>query len=297
MTSTPPFEHPGAPPVRPELPAGVRRDDAPESLPRWPAWAPFAALLLTAVISLSGSLVLSVAAQLAGADLARGHVPAGVKVGGTVIQDAGLILAAIILARMTAGGVAARDFGLRAARFARSLGWMIGAWVTFLVFSGVYAALVHAPKVSDQADQLDAGDSTINLVAVTVLVTVVAPIAEEIFFRGFLFTALRRWAGWVGGAVLSGAVFAAIHVGSLDAIFLPALVVLGFLLAALYKQTGSLLPCMAFHAVNNSLAMGASQHFPALGTVALMIAASTVVVSLGLLASHSRRLNPVVAPA
>jgi membrane protease YdiL (CAAX protease family) len=174
---------------------------------------------------------------------------------------------------------------------------MVGAWVTFLVFSGVYAALVHAPKVSDQADQLDAGDSTINLVAVTVLVTVVAPIAEEIFFRGFLFTALRRWVGWVGGALLSGAVFAAIHIGSLDAIFLPALVVLGFLLAALYKQTGSLLPCMAFHAVNNSLAMGASQHFPALGTVALMLAASTAVVSLGLVASRSRRLNPVVVAA
>jgi membrane protease YdiL (CAAX protease family) len=297
MTTTPPFEHPGAPPVRPELPAGVQRDDVPEPLPRWPAWAPFAALLLTAVISLCGSLILSVAAQLAGADMTRGHVPAGVKVGGTVIQDVGLILAAIVLARMTAGRVSARDFGLRAARFARSLGWMVGAWVTFLVFSGVYAALVHAPKVSDQADQLDAGDSTINLVAVTVLVTVVAPIAEEIFFRGFLFTALRRWVGWVGGALLSGAVFAAIHIGSLDAIFLPALVVLGFLLAALYKQTGSLLPCMAFHAVNNSLAMGASQHFPALGTVALMLAASTAVVSLGLVASRSRRLNPVVVAA
>jgi uncharacterized membrane protein len=54
---------------------------------------------------------------------------------------------------------------------------------------------------------------------------------------------------------------------------------------------------MAFHAVNNSLAMGASQHFPALGTVALMLAASTAVVSLGLVASRSRRLNPVVVAA
>jgi hypothetical protein len=294
MTSPSPFEHPGAPPARPELPDGVQRGEPAETLPRWPAWAPFAAMLLTLVISLSGSLVISVVAQLAGVDMA-GHVPAGVKIGGTVIQDAGLILAAVVLARMTAGRTSARDFGLRPARLGPAVGWVAFAFVTFVVASAVYGWLVHAPKVSEQADQLDAGDSTLNLVAVTLLVSVVAPVAEEFFFRGFLFTALRRWVGWVGGALLSGAVFAAIHVGSLDAVFLPALLLLGFLLALVYKQTGSLLPCMALHAVNNSLAMGQSQHFSALGTVALMLGASTAVVSLGLVASRSRRLNP--APA
>jgi membrane protease YdiL (CAAX protease family) len=296
MTSPSPFEHPGAPPARPELPEGVQRSEPAETLPRWPAWAPFAALLLTLVISLSGSLVITVVAQLAGVDM-TGHVPAGVKIGGTIIQDAGLILAAVALARMTAGGASARDFGLLPTRFGAAVGWMALAFVTFIVVSSVYGLLVGAPEVSEQADQLDAGDSTLNLVAVTVLVTVIAPIAEEFFFRGFLFTALWRWVGWIGGALLSAAVFAAIHIGSLEAVFLPALVLLGFLLALVYKQTGSLLPCMALHAINNSLAMAQSQDFSLLGTVALMLGASTVVVSLGLAASHARRLNPAPVTA
>ena len=41
--------------------------------------------------------------------------------------------------------------------------------------------------------------------------------------------------------------------------FLVPLGVFGALLCLLYHRTGSLLPCMALHALNNSLALGVSQ--------------------------------------
>jgi CAAX protease family protein len=296
MTSPPPLS-----PDRPELPAGIDRPPLPgrdtRRLPAWPPWAPFAALLLTLVIAIAGATVITVIAQLAGVDVGRNHTPSGIQIGGTVVQDAGLIIAAVIFARITAGAAAAWQFGLRLVRFVPAAGWLVGVWLVFIVASNIYGALVHAPETSDQAKELGAGDSTLNLVAVTVLVTFVAPLAEEFFFRGFCFTALWRWLGWVPGAILAGAIFAAIHIGSVSAVFLPPLLLLGFLLCVLLKQTGSLLPCFALHALNNSLAMGQSQHFSAIGTVALMLGATTLVVSVGSLAARSRRLNALPTPA
>jgi membrane protease YdiL (CAAX protease family) len=308
MTSPPSAPY-GPLPDRPELPAGVDRPplsthghipigSPPRSdLPQWPAWAPFAAMLLTLVIAIAGATVISVGAQLAGVDVTASNPPPGVEIGGTVIQDLGLILSAFIFARLTGGRASAWQLGLRRVHVGKAIGWLALVWVAFIIASNVYGSLVHAPSVSNQAQELGAGDSTLNLVAVTVLVTVIAPFAEELFFRGFTFTIFWRWLGWFPGAVFAGAIFAAIHIGSVDAVFLPPLWILGFGLCFLFKQTGSLLPCFALHALNNSLAMGESQHFSVAGTVALMIGAPTVVVSIGYLAARSRRLNAQPATA
>jgi membrane protease YdiL (CAAX protease family) len=310
MTSfPPPYEHPSPPPARHELPAGIDRpppatrghvpEGTPprEDLPAWPAWTPFAAMLLTLVIAIAGATVITVVAQLAGMDISAKDTPPGVQIGGTVIQDVALIVSALVFAKVTDGSLSAWQFGLRRVRLGPAVGWLVLVWVIFIALSAVYATLVNAPETSNQAEELGADNSTLNLIAVAILVTVIAPLAEEIFFRGFMFTALRRWIGWVGGGLATAAVFAVIHLGSVDAVFLPPLLLLGFLLCVLYHRTGSLLPCLALHALNNGLALGASQHFSALGTVATMLGATTVVVSIGLLAANSRRLNADTATA
>jgi uncharacterized protein len=114
-----------------------------------------------------------------------------------------------------------------------------------------------------------------------VLVCVVAPLAEEFFFRGFFFTALRGSLGLWPSAVITGIVFGLIHF-KLE--FLAPLAVLGFALCLLYAQTGSLLPCIALHALNNSLAFGVTQgwtwQIPAImvGSLVLLAAILTPVV-------------------
>jgi membrane protease YdiL (CAAX protease family) len=310
MTSfPPPFEHPSPPSARPELPAGIdrpvppTRGNVPEGtparadLPAWPAWAPFAAMLLTLVIAIAGATVITVVAQLAGMDISAKHTPPGVAIGGTVIQDLALVVSAMVFAKVTDGSLTAWQLGLRRVRPGPAIGWMVLVWAIFIVLSAVYAPLVNAPETSNQAEELGADKSTLNLVAVAILVTVIAPLAEEIFFRGFMFTALRRWLGWVAGGLATAAVFAVIHLGSVDAVFLPPLLLLGFLLCVLYHRTGSLLPCLALHALNNGMALGVSQHFSVLGTVATMLGATFVVVSIGFLAANSRRLNAAPATA
>jgi len=129
-------------------------------------------------------------------------------------------------------------------------------------------------------------------VAVAVLVGIVAPIAEELFFRGFLFGALRGPIGWVMAAVVTGIVFGLIHAGGTSAVFLVPLGVLGFLLCVLYRRTGSLLPGMGVHAFNNALALGATLHWQAWEVLIGCVAAPSITIAIAWLFAVRRPPAP-----
>ena len=175
----------------------------------------------------------------------------------------------------------------------KALGWLFAAWVAFIAFSGIWAAALGVEENDDLPQELGADESTTALVFVAVLVCVAAPIAEELFFRGFCFTALRRWIGVAGGAIATGVIFGAIHAGSADAVFLVPLGVFGALLCVLYHRTGSLLPCIVLHAFNNALALGVSQSWEAPQVIALMLGAAAAV--LAVMLPFSRRPAPQAA--
>jgi membrane protease YdiL (CAAX protease family) len=85
----------------------------------------------------------------------------------------------------------------------------------------------------------------------TLLVAVfVAPFCEEIFFRGFVFTGLRRGMPLYLAVIISALLFAAAHG---DPASFPVLLVIGLLLAILRWQTKSLWPGILLHCLNNSL--------------------------------------------
>jgi uncharacterized protein len=269
----PPFEHSR----RPELPEGLPPEripkDEPEratGLPAWPPWAPFAAMLITLGIAILGTSIVALIAAAAGVSIDPDDPPAGVTIAGTFIQDGGLIFSALLLARMTAGRPRPQQFGLRAVRVPLALGWLVASWIAFLLFSGIWAAALGIDENDDLPQELGADESTAALVAVAVLVCVAAPIAEELFFRGFCFTALRRWIGVAGGAIATGVIFGLIHLGSAELEFIVPLAVFGTVLCLLYHRTGSLLPCIVLHALNNSLALGVSQKWAAAEVIALM---------------------------
>ncbi len=91
-----------------------------------------------------------------------------------------------------------------------------------------------------------------DVAMLAVLVGVVVPIGEEIFFRGLTYGALRRRLGRHTAVIASAVFFAAAHVQLVE--FLPILI-LGLILAYLYEYTGSLVPGMMAHAVNNLAAL------------------------------------------
>jgi membrane protease YdiL (CAAX protease family) len=155
------------------------------------------------------------------------------------------------------------------------VGWLCVAWLAFFTFSAIWSVFMNAVGVKlndDLPEQLGVGNSNVALVFVAVLVCVIAPMAEEFFFRGFLFGALRGYLKLWPAALITGLVFGLIHF-KLE--FLAPLAVLGVALCLLYAQTGSLLPCIALHSLNNSLAFGVTQgwtwQIPLLMVVSLAI--------------------------
>jgi membrane protease YdiL (CAAX protease family) len=296
MTSEPPLPLPS----RPELPDGVPRPEPPvrrpaAALPPWPAWTPLPALLLTFLTALVGTLAIVVMVELTGMEVDSRDLPPGITIGGTIVQDLALVGWAVLFARVWAGGVSAADFGIRRTPLWPAVGWTLLTWVTFLVFSAAWAAALGITEDDDLPAELGADESTLALIAVTFLVTLLAPICEELFFRGFCFTALRRSVGVAGAAIVTGAVFGLIHAGGTEPEFLVPLGVLGALLCLLYWRTGSLLPCMVLHAINNSIALGVALEWQP-GAIAATVLASSLLIVAGSLAV-ARRSPPDAALA
>jgi membrane protease YdiL (CAAX protease family) len=93
-----------------------------------------------------------------------------------------------------------------------------------------------------------------------VAAAIIAPIGEEIFFRGYVFNALRQDLGPVIAIILSAVVFSLVHFGGATegviALLIPILFG-GILLALASHLTESLVPCIIAHAMNNGLSMAA----------------------------------------
>ncbi len=80
----------------------------------------------------------------------------------------------------------------------------------------------------------------------------VAPFCEELFFRGVLYSSMRRSWGRAAATLISSAVFSLLH---LKWEGIPSLFFLGLLFVFLYERSGSLLPGMLAHSLNNILAL------------------------------------------
>jgi len=104
----------------------------------------------------------------------------------------------------------------------------------------------------------DSGDTAARIVLVVAAV-VVAPLVEELLFRGFIYGVIKRFTDAWFAALCSALLFAVVHfhVGSL----LP-LAVLALLLCAAYELSGSLLVPMLLHALFNLTSLALLLLFP-----------------------------------
>jgi uncharacterized protein len=172
----------------------------------------------------------------------------------TVVQDLMLVLVALGFAA-TVRRPRPSHFGLRRTRFWRATGWTVLALATFYAFSAVYGILVQPEGEQSTLRDLGVDRSFLAFAAAAVLVIGLAPIAEEVFYRGFFYGALRtRFPTWLA-TTIAGLVFGALHyTGPQTLDLLPSLVVLGVLFCLLYEVTGSLWPSIALHTFNNGVA-------------------------------------------
>lgn len=84
------------------------------------------------------------------------------------------------------------------------------------------------------------------------VVGLLAPLAEEMVFRGAVLRSLLRWKEnpWIG-IVISAVLFAVIHMNPAQ---MPHAFLIGLLLGWMYYRTDSIVPGVVYHWVNNTVA-------------------------------------------
>jgi len=83
-------------------------------------------------------------------------------------------------------------------------------------------------------------------------VGLVAPFVEELFFRGFMYNALKKRLNMFSAIVITSAVFALVHTELMH--FIP-IAFLSFLLVYVYEKTGSLFAAVVIHSIHNLATM------------------------------------------
>lgn len=193
-------------------------------------------LVLDALFSLSENGGLGIASYLRGLLL----IGAAVAVASVPIQGRRLGLGAI--------GVGWRGLG-------RNVLWGLAAAVAnvpVLIVAMIFglALFPNLPTPEHPITEEIAKGGWAVAGAVLFLGAVVAPIVEEIWFRGLLLPAMVRSMGGVfGGVFFSSLLFAMVHPTGVPA--WPALAAIGAMAALLTFQTRSLVPSIVMHAVHN----------------------------------------------
>ena len=172
---------------------------------------------------------------------------------GLVAGDLILLATVVTYAMRGADHLGPTTFGIRRTAWLPAIGW--GGALLFAGFAldGLLALFFGSDGSHDRSSPVHFAAGTAVLVALGVAVT--APIAEEMSFRGYLFPALTRWRGpWVAAAI-TAVLFGAAHIAAVPPALLAGAAFFGFGLCLLYWFTGSLLPCVAVHSLNNAIAL------------------------------------------
>ena len=141
--------------------------------------------------------------------------------------------------------------GFDSSKFRMAVVAAAGAWGAVIVYILVLT-LVFGEGAAPEQDVEELFTSKAVLPFVGVAVVLAAPLAEEVFFRGFVFAGLIRLLGAGGAIVASGLLFAMFHVTGPDSagLIIP-FTPIGMLFAWLYYKTGTIWTSIAAHLVFN----------------------------------------------
>jgi uncharacterized protein len=138
------------------------------------------------------------------------------------------------------------------------------SYKTYIYILISFLVVIAAEILTDRLDPYSALDQAAKLhlltlskqsiwIVITVILTtgIMVPIYEEIIFRGVLLRILETKYSFRTGAIISSIIFGVLHNYNIGLVIWSFC--MGFVLAMLYKKTGSVIPGVILHIINNTL--------------------------------------------
>lgn len=131
--------------------------------------------------------------------------------------------------------------------------WITLTWCVVAAFGAIIPSIwmqEHMPELPNIAE--DTFDMIMKDRWGYLSIGLLAPLAEELVFRGAILRSLLKWASrpWVAIAI-SAVFFAVAHLNPAQ---LPHAFLVGLLLGWMYYRTDSIVPCVVYHWINNTVA-------------------------------------------
>ena len=148
------------------------------------------------------------------------------------------------------------SLGLAVKNFFRNVFYGVVGYIATLPI--LFAALIltalvinffkYVPKEQFVVEVFMRHNNPAFLLYMSIFAAIAGPIVEELFFRGFMYTAVRKYIGVFWATLITASLFAALHAHAIG--FFP-IMILGIILAYLYEKTGTLVSSMVMHMMHN----------------------------------------------
>ena len=167
-------------------------------------------------------------------------------------------LAVIFILYFTVGqyGEKLASLGLSLKNFARNVFYGIVGYLavvplligTLMVIAFVINVTRYVPERQPVVELFLKERGAAFLTYTTVFAAFAGPVVEELFFRGFMYGALRKYAGVFWATMVTAVLFSALHTNIVG--FFP-IMILGIALAYVYEKTGTLVSSITLHTIHN----------------------------------------------
>lgn len=172
-----------------------------------------------------------------------------------------IVLAVYLFVRRYKDGI--RIIGLRRPRWSDPLYGLAGLPLYLGTYLVVVALAVHLFPSLNINEKQQLGFNNVNgtreMILTFISLVILPPIGEEILFRGFIYSSLKKNLPKVAAVLLTSALFAAGHLpegGSAGPLYIAAIdtFILSLVLILLREKTGGLWASMTLHALKNGIA-------------------------------------------
>lgn len=147
----------------------------------------------------------------------------------------------------------------------------------------ITAGLINAAQISEHYQQTSASQYSCDLIMGLLIYGIVSPLAEEILFRGYIYTVFRRYIPISFSVIMSSLLFGLYHFNAVQGIYA---IIMGAIMALAYEYYGSFWAPVAVHMFANitaylmSILLGSNE---AVNSVLFVVIMAAIAVASGVM--------------